>query len=376
MKVLIMSDRLSGNPYLQLLVASLQTAGLVVHSARPARFIFWQAVIEHGRPDVIHLQWQHAYFIRGSLPLAILRTILFFLQWLTLRVFGIRFVWTVHNITNHEKHKYGWELFACRVLARVVDGIIVHGPGAVPLVARAYGIDPKRISVVPHGHYAGWYPPGLTKKEARGTLKLPVEPRIFLFFGYVRAYKGLERLLDTFAAFGSEDVRLILLGKPQSVDLGQVLSAQAAADWRVETHFEFTTPDKLITYISACDLVVLPYEDSLTSGAAILAASCGRAVLVPQIGCLGDFPPEAAIFYDPEMANGLERALDQAMSAPLETMGAAAKTYIEQFPWSVVASKTVALYRSVLGIPQISSEVSSRVEASFVGKTRRTQFLQ
>lgn len=351
------------NPYLKLLATSLETAGLQVSLAWLYHLPLWSAVLKCGWPDVIHLQWHHRYFTVRKWPWvgwAILRTVLFYLQWLTLYLLGVRFVWTVHNIVNHEKHQAGWELLACRLLSRLADSIIVHCAAARPVVAAAYRVAPERLCVVPIGHYVDWYPPAPAREEARRTLGLPDDVRVFLFYGLIRKYKGLDRLLEAFADLQEEKTRLILVGKPFSESLGHLLSVQAASDPRVMVHFEFITNDHLITYLSACDLVVLPYVDSLASSAAVLAASYGRPVLAPRRGCMGELPAEAAILYDPEMPDGLQMALEHALSAPLMAMGSAAKSYIEQFPWSLVAARTLMVYQSVLGHGRYEGAMQNR----------------
>lgn len=348
MKVIITPQGGGTNPYIKLLVASLKAAGLSVKLARPGRFTLWQAVWEYGLPDVIHLQWHHDYFTANTRLQAGLRTAALFLQWLSLRCLGVRFAWTIHELVNFEKRQVRWQLMACRVLAQVVDKLIVHCPAAVPIVARAYRVAPERLGVAPLGHYADCYPPALDKQDARQMLGLPAQGRVFLFYGHIRRYKGLDDLLETFASLEAEDVRLILVGRARPPSLAHSLTARAEADARVMTHFEFVPDDQLIGYLSACDLVVLPYRETLTSSAVVLAASYGRPALMPKRGCMGEFPAEAAILYDPDSANGLRLALERALSAPLETMGKAAKAYIGQFPWSLVAAKTLAVYQSAV----------------------------
>jgi glycosyltransferase involved in cell wall biosynthesis len=359
MKIVIAPSAGKRNPYQSLLVSSLERSGVEVRWPR-GFFLPWPQMFRHGLPQVIHLQWHHLYFRSKWLPEAMLRTGLFFGQWLILRRLGVRFVWTVHNLVNHERYQVGWELFACRLLARLVDRIIVHCKAVRSTVSAAYRVSPEKIRVVPHGHYVDWYPPPLSRDVARARLGLANDHRIFLFFGQVRRYKGLDRLLTDFAALPAGDVRLILVGEPRPKSLGDQLEAQAAADPRVVTEFAFIDDERLVAYLCACDLVVLPYRDSLTSGAAVLAASYGRPVLIPCLGCMQEFPVEAAILYDPDQADGLHRALGQALSAPLAGMGSAAKTYIEQFPWSLAVAETFEVYRSVLGQQTVSTRPSVR----------------
>jgi glycosyltransferase involved in cell wall biosynthesis len=361
MRVIVTPYGGDDNPYLKLLATALEDAGLDVHLASLSFLPLWGAVLRHGWPDVIHLQWQHRYFVVRKEPWtwigwAVLRTLSFFLQLLTLRLLGIRFVWTVHNIVNHRGLHAKWELSACRLLARLVNGIIIHCDRVRPTVAAAYDVAPDRLHVVPHGHYADWYPPSRNKREARRMLALSDNAPVFLFYGLVKEYKGLDRLLKAFAALRDQTARLVLLGKPSPQSLGHHLAKEAAADDRVTVCFEFIPNDRLVAYIGACDLVVLPYERSLTSGAGILAASYSRPILAPDEGCVGEFPAEAAILYDPAKPDALPRALEQALSAPLPLMGTAAKRYVEQFSWSLVATETSKLYQLVLDRNQSPNE--------------------
>lgn len=346
MKVVFTSNN-QDNPYMALLTGSLTTQGLEVGATQPGKFFLWQHVLKQGRPDIFHLQWHHDFFMAAHPLHTILRTVQFFVQLIVLRIFGVRFVWTVHNIINHEKRFAVWERLASRLLVRLVNGVIVHCSAAKPLVSTAFGISSDRLYVVPHGHYADWYPPAVSQQSARLILKIPPEARVLLFFGQIRAYKGIDRLLDLFSTFPGQDIRLVVAGKPVTTHLAESLAGQTDRDPRVITDFTFIPDERLITYLSACDLVVLPYRDSLTSGAAILAASYCRPVLAPKLGCMGEMPPQAAIVYDPDHEDGLSIALTQALSSPLPEMGRAAKAYINQFPWSLVAHRTIEVYRSI-----------------------------
>ncbi len=340
------------HPYIHQLVTSLRERGVEVKFAPPGTFTLWRAVRRHGLPEVIHLQWQHPFFLAPRFHKAVWRAFWFFFQLFTLRLFGVRYVWTLHETVKFGTRRVKWELVMSRLLARVVDGIIVHCAAAVPVVAADYQIDPGCLTVVPHGHYADYYPPAVSKKEARRELGLPDEAIIFLFFGHIKPYKGIDRLVDAYAGLDEGiNTRLVLLGKPHvsAPQLVRSLKERAAADPRIITRFEFIPDDLLSFYFSACDLVVLPYLNSLTSSVAVLAASYGRPILVSKIGCMGEFPTAAAFLFDPATPDSLPKALEQALSAPLEEMGAAASHYILQFPWSLVAAKTESLYRLVAG---------------------------
>lgn len=349
MKVILTAYRGKSNPYIQLLTDSLIAQGVQVGLAYPGNWTLREAVQAHGRPDIVHIQWQHPLFLASRLDKTIVRTISFFWQWLTLRLQGVRFVWTVHETLHFGTRRAGWEMAASRLLARLVDRIIVHCETAVPLVAAEFCVDATRFHVVPHGHYDGYYPPAPTQTAARAGLGLPADAKVILFFGHIRPYKGADKLIETFSRLDAPRARLVLLGEPHAATpwLAPRLAEQAAADERILARFEYIPDAELAVYLAACDIVALPYTDSLTSGAAILAGSYGRPILAPKLGCMGEFPADAAILYDPAAPDGLERALARVPAAPLAEMGQAARRYWLQFPWSLAAADTVTIYKSV-----------------------------
>lgn len=350
MKVILTAYRGKSNPYIQLLTESLIAQGVQVGLAYPGNWTLREAAQAYGRPDIVHIQWQHPLFLASRLDKTIVRTILFFWQWLTLRLQGVRFVWTVHETLHFGTRRAGWEMAASRLLARLVDRIIVHCEMAVPLVANEFRVDATRFHVVPHGHYDGYYPPAPTQTAARAGLGLPADAKVILFFGHIRPYKGVDKLIETFTRLDAPRARLILLGAPHAATpwLAPQLAEQAAADERIITRFEYIPDDDLAVYLAACDIVALPYTDSLTSGAAILAGSYGRPILAPKLGCMGEFPADAAILYDPAAPDGLAQAVACALDGSLAEMGRAARQYWLQFPWSQVADETHQVYERVL----------------------------
>lgn len=348
MKVLLMlSITRPDNPYKELLVKALEAAGAEVKLPLISPLALWRS-FRVWRPDVVHLHWQHSSFVGPSLGQSILRSAKFFSQVLALRVLGASFVWTVHNIVKHEKSFNRWELMMCRVLARNVKLLIVHCPSAVAEVAAAYRIDTDRIRVVPHGRFTEAYPPAIDRSIACKELGIEPEARVILFFGQIRRYKGVPSLVGAFAKLPSASTRLIIAGLPKPRSIAEEIQAQASMDPRVITRFGFIPDDVLVKYLSACDLVALPYRDSLTSGAAILAASYGKPVLAPQIGCMQDFPPGSGIFFDPDDPEGLDNALERMESEPLAAMGKAAERYVHGFSWSLVSALTLDVYREAI----------------------------
>ncbi len=364
LKVLMIPHYGESNPYLLLLTQALEDRGIHVALARIRGWTpLWRAVQETGKPDIIHLQWQHRFFVprnRGWMRGAVL-TVLFFVQWFTLRLSGVRFVWTVHNVTNHEGQRRRFELGANRILARLVDRMLVHCGAVIPAVARAFRVSEKRFEVCRHGTYGDWYGGPASREEAREILGLPGDARVLLYFGLIRGYKGVDRMIETFRDIEGDNLRMLVVGLPKSEGLGRQIQYLAASDPRVELTLEFVPDARLAACLKACDAVVLPYKDSLTSGAAVLAGAAHRPAVMPRLGCTKEFPDEAGYFYDPADANGFHQALRAAAFDTGDARGEAAARYVGQFTWESVAQRVEEIYAEVVGTPGATTSTGGGV---------------
>jgi glycosyltransferase involved in cell wall biosynthesis len=109
----------------------------------------------------------------------------------------------------------------------------------------------------------------------------------------------------------------------------------------------FVTKDKIQVYMNACDVVVFPYQESLTSGAVILAMSFGKACIAPKLGCLQDVLDNTGAFmYESKDKDGLVNALKFVCTnkEKLEGMGQYNRHKVLQWSWDFVASETKKVY--------------------------------
>jgi beta-1,4-mannosyltransferase len=164
----------------------------------------------------------------------------------------------------------------------------------------------------------------------------------------IRGYKGLRDLMGSFDDARPPRSDLLIAGTPKDGPLVAELEGWAATRPHVRLDLGLVPDARLVQYVAASDVIVLPFLSSLTSGSAILAASLSRPIIAPRTGCLAEFPAEAGLFYPAGNTQGLREALAAAESAPLDEMGAAAARYISGFPWSLSAQATAAVYAEVL----------------------------
>jgi glycosyltransferase involved in cell wall biosynthesis len=296
-----------------------------------------------GRYDVWHVHWPELVAQRGFL-----RTALFALLVVWARVRGTRLVWTAHNVEGHGTAHPRLERRLMAWLSRRVDGLVALSEGGrkvvlerYPQLRRAHGV------VVPHGHYVGRYPCTMQREQARSLLGLADSGSVLVFVGRIRPYKNVERLISEFRALDEPGIRLVVAGEPDA-DLDGRLRRAAVGDARIVMHLRSIPDDELQIFLGAADLVVLPYERVLNSGAALLALSFGRPVLVPDGPAMADLRDElgahAVRLYRGELeAAHLHAALDTVPPQP-DVLVARVRAVHD---WETIAARTLGLYEAV-----------------------------
>jgi len=97
---------------------------------------------------------------------------------------------------------------------------------------------------------------------------------------------------------------------------------QSKGDRRIKMVLEYIPNDQIQVYMNVADVIVLPFQDILTSGSALLAMGFAKAIIAPRLGCMTEIlNDKGAILYNPNVENGMYQALDKAYQLDLESMG-------------------------------------------------------
>ncbi len=294
---------------------------------------------------ILHIHWQ-AFEIRRPIPyqrLASSWSYRFFFG--LIRMLGFRVVWTVHNVLPHESQTPD-DAEVGRQLSMLARAQIVHSAQTVRQM-RELGMDTGRSVVIPHGSYIDAYPPAAGRALARMALSLPADVPIVLFFGRVRAYKGVLCLLDEIAALPKGSVHLVIAGQAGDRVLVERINA-AVASLSVTFVNRRIDDSEVGDFFAAADLVCAPFASITTSGSVMLALSMGKPVVAPRRGALVDLPNEVGYFYNPEDAAGLRKALEDALGAgDRNQRGQAGRAHVEPLGWSEIAARTVTVYKNI-----------------------------
>ena len=245
------------NPYLKQLVIALQ------ENVEVSTFSWRRAVT--GSFDVLHVHWPELLLRSRSGPHRLARRALVLAVLLRIRLSRRVLVRTLHNLAPHEPGQW-IERRLLGLMDRWTTLFIALNP-ETPIPRT--GVP---VAVIPHGHYRDWF--------AGRAVPEPLPGR-FGYIGFIRAYKGVEVLLDVFTSIADPTISLRIVGASGDPGLTGAIAAAAAADPRITARLEYTGDEAMATEVGRAEVIVLPYRQMHNSGAALLALSLGRPVLVP-----------------------------------------------------------------------------------------------
>ena len=205
----------------------------------------------------------------------------------------------VHNMIPHEPSLLD-RLFAPGFV-RSQDGFVALSESVVKDIKQIEGGSvPKRPKTFsPHPIY-DHYGERMSKEDACRSLHLPSDKQYMLFFGLVRAYKGLDLLLDAFGQVKDElpELHLIIAGEfYEDEEKYRAQIAQLGLNDRVIVHNEFIPDGDLKYYFGVADLVVQPYRSATQSGVTQVAFHFEKPMLVTDVGGLAEIVHDHKMGY-------------------------------------------------------------------------------
>ena len=299
-----------GDQYTDCFYAELSRQGAIV---RPAQDSGRWLLRNVSGADFAHFHWPSFHYGASTARRTVYLAIRFATMLLLLRARGVRILWTAHNLYPHTRSSPSWIDYAVRLLiCRLAALVLVHGREAARLVMQEFKVPSSRVVVIDHGNFLGYYLRDASKMEARSRLGWSAGGFVYLFFGHCKRYKNVHKLIEKFQDHCREpDSYLVIAGRCSDADYRAEIEAKIRRKPdRISFEPRFVPDAEVQYFLRGADTVVLPFEDVLTSGSAILALSFGRPVVAPRLGCLMEvIHGDSGVLYDVSDTHGLENAM-------------------------------------------------------------------
>ncbi len=205
-----------------------------------------------------------------------------------------RCVALVHNMFPHEKSALD-KLFA-PYFVKSQDAFVALSESVVNDIRT---ITSAPASFSPHPIY-DHYGARMTKAEACAALNLDAKKDYVLFFGLVRAYKGLDLLIDAFGRVKDKlpNMRLLIAGEfYEDEEKYRLQIRNHGLEDLVICRNEFIPDADLRKYFGAADLIAQPYKSATQSGVTQVAFHFEKPILVTNVGGLGEIVHDGKMGY-------------------------------------------------------------------------------
>ncbi len=262
-------------------------------------------------------------------------------------------VLTVHDVKPHYERFVSKASFIKRSL-QIPHRLIVHyGDGKRQLIDH-WGICADRIDVIPHGIMRLQNPPDPT--DARKKLNLPSDRQIILFFGAIRPNKGLDILLKALKIIKSRNRRVLLviagglLGRFSFESYSDMIRKSDLSE-HVQTFIQFIPEEEVDYFLSASDLVVLPYlKFESQSGVLLRAYAHKKPVVASNVGAMGELvnSDEVGLVVEPGDAEPLAEAIISILGSLDKFQSRYSPELESKYSWEHISDLTMRSYKTAI----------------------------
>jgi glycosyltransferase involved in cell wall biosynthesis len=298
------------------------------------------------RVSTLHIEW---------LPLLKYFNLELYLMNIWKRFSSVKVVYTVHNILPHDTgDKY---INTYRKVYELADKLICHANITKNQLIDKFNIESDKIEIIPHGPLFDEFEIK-AKKEACEILELKNTKNV-LILGYIRPYKGIDFLIDTWKEVAEKEpeANLIICGKAKK-DVEDSIKNKIdllGLDKSIVTRFKFIETEEVPLYHFAADIIVFPYKSIDQSGALYTAMAASKAIIATSVGgfkeVINNGENGFLVKYGDtvDFANRIIELLNNEVKR--EDMGRINYDLIEnEYSWEYIAEKTVEIYKSEQGV--------------------------
>jgi glycosyltransferase involved in cell wall biosynthesis len=269
------------------------------------------AEIERFAPDLMVVQWWSPLFAACVVALA-----------RRARRGGTIVLLVCHNARPHERFPL-WRRLTRVVLGRADTVVALSEVVATDLRELSDGVAPRVLAHPPNLAVAG---DGCDAAGWRERLEAGDRP-IVLCFGNVRAYKGVEDLIEAAALMPRDRGALVVVAGECFLPVDRLRDQIARRDLGsvVRLWPDYVPSEDAPGLFAAADVVALPYREASQSGVLSQARAARRPVVVTDVGGLPGASGDEAVVVaarDPEaLAQGLLAALEHGRAGAPPDVG-------------------------------------------------------
>jgi D-inositol-3-phosphate glycosyltransferase len=199
------------------------------------------------------------------------------------------------NVVPHEKRP--GDTMLTHFLTGSIDGAVVMSRTVLDDL-RVFSRNIP-VKLCPHPLFDN-YGTKVSKSKAAISLNLDPDYKYLLFFGFIRAYKGLDLLIEAFSdgRLRNRGIKIIIAGEFYEDDKPyRDLIINNNLENEIIIFDKFIRDDDVAMFFSISDLVVQPYRSATQSGVTQIAFHFEKPMLVTDVGGLREIVADGKCGY-------------------------------------------------------------------------------
>jgi len=187
------------------------------------------------------------------------------------------------------------------------------------------------------------------RAEALGALNLDRDSSYILFFGFIRAYKGLDLLIEAFSdnRLRNRKLKLIVAGEfYEDSSPYKMLVEKYHLENDIIFFDHFIKDNEVPLFFSVADLVVQPYKSATQSGVTQIAYHYEKPMVVTEVGGLREIVPHGKCGYvvPPEPKAIAESILDFFENSRSKQFTDGVRNEKEKFSWDKMTESIIEVF--------------------------------
>lgn len=250
------------------------------------------------------------------------------------------------NVIPHEKRT--GDKILTSYFTNSIDGAIVMSKTVMDDLKVFREKIPVKLS--PHPLFDNYGAP-VERSLALAALNLSPDESYLLFFGFIRAYKGLDLLIEAFSdkRLRNRKLKLIIAGEFYEDDIPyKDLIRKYNLENDIIFFDHFIKDNKVHLFFSAADLVVQPYKTATQSGVTQIAFYFEKPMLVTNVGGLKEIVPDGKCGYvvEPKPEFISEAIIDFFDNNRKVQFTEGVKLEKEKFSWEKMTSAILEVFKN------------------------------
>jgi D-inositol-3-phosphate glycosyltransferase len=199
------------------------------------------------------------------------------------------------NVNPHEKRP--GDKLPTKFFIDCIDGAIAMSQSVIHDLETFRNDIPIKLN--PHPLFDN-FGKAVEKSDALSKLGLDANISYLLFFGFIRAYKGLDLLIEAFSDdhFRHMKIKLLIAGEfYDDVRSYKEMVRKFKLEDEVIFFDRFINDNEVSLFFSIADLVVQPYKHATQSGVTQIAYHFEKPMLVTDVGGLREIVPDGLCGY-------------------------------------------------------------------------------